>query len=86
MSSGAVASGSYTPTDDASAAAVGTVKRSGLPYLNPQTQEGLVRSQVSVEKPGRGPSPFGSGTYAKGKAPTKRPVADKHVIDHLATD
>jgi hypothetical protein len=64
-------------------AALGSVKRDGVPYLNPQTQEQLVRSQVVIGSSKRGPK---AGPFAQGKATTRKAKANPEVLDHIATD
>lgn len=74
---------------EAWAVTLGDLRRSGLHYLNPQTQERIVATRN--RPPTGGPSAQASGevtnlgAYAQGRSTTRPPFANKDVEDHLAT-
>ena len=60
---------------------LGKLKRLGLPYLNPQTQEEVVRSQIKLTRP----KDRGKGRFAKGRDTSRKQARNPEVLDHLAT-
>ncbi len=73
---------------EAWSATIGTLKRRGLPYLNPQTQEDLIHSRVRIHPWGQSAeiSRKNAGKYAKGKATARAQKGNADVLDHLATE
>jgi hypothetical protein len=76
------------------AVTLGSLRRLGMPYLNPQTQENVLHSMVNPDaggKKGKAARSEGRryrrnlGRYAKGRATKRGMFANADVLDHLAT-
>ncbi len=70
---------------------LGSLRRLGLPFLNPQTQLNVLHSAVNPDAGGKNPGPsaktgWNIGPYAAGAPTARRPFANADVLDHLATD
>ena len=68
---------------EAWAVTLGELRRTGLPYLNPQTQESVIRSGVEIEDTARARR---QGRYAEGRTATRGQGANADVLSHLATE
>lgn len=74
---------------EAWAVALGELRRNGLPYLNPQTQEQIFTTRGNPG--GSGPRALASGEatnlgrFADGRATTRGQSANTDVLDHYAT-
>jgi hypothetical protein len=74
---------------EAWAVTIGDLRRTGLPFLNPQTQEQVVKSGIELDSRGAAATASGTqtnlGRFAAGREATRGPRINRQVFDHLAT-